>query len=171
MLPKNLKEIVHVPNQEESSAWSKGKVQCTCGKDAFRLWIYADRRPNEYPCVARYEGKAALCIVAECTCGKEWLIFDYAQHGYEGFVCHSGITPPREKLVQWECPTCHEQLFSIDIQIQNGDFDQFMEEIVEDSDGEFTEEDFPEAFEWIQINLACKDCPETYEGWLNLETC
>lgn len=170
-IPTHLKNIF-VPIGDENNEFNvDGIIRCQCGCECFHIKIYADTE-NGYPQVCEYNGNYALVIKAVCKdCGKEHLIFDSSKHGWNGFVCHDGITVPDEELISWNCPKCNYHIHNIGISISSQGKQDFIDESgISDGEIDLIENDWVNAFDWITIGLKCFDCGHDDEKWIDYET-
>ena len=169
LLPAHLRQIL-LPDSEAlpDDGWICGKLHCPCGSETFRVKTFADTSPEKFIRVTPHQNGFALAVTAECTvCGKEWLIFDYAMHGYEAVVCGMGVQSCQEQMERRSCPECAEDAFAVRISIETEDPEDFVHEL--GCEG-FSTEDAAEAFSWITMELTCTNCRRETPGWLDLET-
>lgn len=120
-----------------------------------------ERDPNK---PAEYE-----YIYAKCKrCGKEILLFDDRYYGYDGVCTHSD-QPNKPYLTNGKLKTrkthCEGSGYKIYVTIDSTGKD----DLLEDSDGVITEENWKDAFEWIKIDIECAKCGKK-RNVLNLET-
>jgi len=105
------------------------------------------------------------------NCIKEFLIFDDSKHGWNGFVCHDGVTAPDNELKPWGCLKCTGDIHSVKICIMSQGKQDFIEEVgIVNEESEFSENDWVEAFEWITIGLTCFGCGYGDKKWIDYET-
>ena len=91
-------------------------------------------------------------------CGKEQVIFDASEHGWDGFVCHQNIThSDTEKVV---CSKCKNNIFEIVITIYSQGKEDFIKEsqLIRDDGTVMLETDWVNAFDWITIDAVCNKC-------------
>lgn len=100
MKPKHLEKILRVTDYDDRGTLD-GKIVCECGCETFGVRYFGEiYPPNCIGVQAMGENRYACVVKAVCrNCGKEWLLFDYSKHGYDGFICEDGVTVPDEKLV------------------------------------------------------------------------
>lgn len=108
-------------------------------------------------------------IYAKCKhCGKEILLFDDRYYGYDG-VCAHYEQPNKHYRADGKLkttkPHCEGAGYKIYVTIDSTGKD----DLLEDSDGPITEENWKDAFEWIKIDLECSKCGKK-KNVLNLET-
>ena len=170
-IPTHLENILIPMGTENNEFHINGIVRCTCGCECFQIRIFADTK-NGYPQVCEYNDNYALFIKAICMdCGKEHLIFDGSKHGWNGFVCHDGITVPDEELKSWSCSKCRCDIHAIEISINSQGKQDFMDETgIADGETDFKEDDWINAFGWIVIGLRCYGCGYKDEKWIDFET-
>lgn len=149
----------------------EGTICCDCGCKQFGIVMFSEIDKDNIPHVCKYNNDYALVIKISCKdCKKEWLLFDMSQHGYNGYVCHDGVTVPNSELKQYNCHNCNENIFEIHVGIEVEDKEQFIEEVVEEEPDIFSEEDYVDAFDWINIDLKCMCCGNQVKSWINFET-
>ena len=170
-IPKHLSGILSSINEESDEFHVSGSIFCSCGCKDFYVKIYADIK-NGYPQVCKYNEDYALVIKAVCKdCAKDHLIFDDSKHGWNGFVCHEGVTVPDEKLKNWNCPKCKSDIYNINLSINSHGKQDFIDELeLEDGETDFTEDEWIEAFDWITIDLKCLSCAYDDKKWIDYET-
>lgn len=157
MVPKHLEKILHVTEPEDRTA--SGRVICECGCKLFGIRYFGevfDADGEEYPTVSITDcnGGSALAVKAVCRdCGKEYMLFDFAKHGYDGLICGDGVISPESEFTEFT--EGEENLFEINMTVEFDDEEQFLEEIVNDPpEGmTFTPEDRPNIWSWIGIDL------------------
>lgn len=165
-IPTHLKNIFEIDESLSDMNNLSGKVVCNCGCAKFRIMQNEDK---EYDSSLPYGEQDGIKINAVCEqCGKILLLFDQATQGYDGFVCHDCKTASDESLTPLTCKKCGERVFSVKMEIEVEDQEQFIEECVTDNPDEFSPEDFVDAFNWIVVNIHCESC-ENEEEWIDLE--
>ena len=60
-------------------------------------------------------------------------------------------------------------MFQVKIKISSQGKQDFIDECVNNDDS-FSEEEWGDAFEWINIDLVCENCNSVTDGWLDIET-
>lgn len=169
-IPRHLIKIYKVNSNSSDEHNLEGHIHCDCGCQQFEILIFADM-DNDNPQVCEYEDDYAFVIKSICKdCKKEWLLFDMFRHGYNGYVCHDGVTVPDSKLKEYVCPECKNRFFEIAVGIELEDKEQFIEEIVEEDPDNFSEEDYVDAFNWINIDIKCCCCDRQSKNWISFET-
>lgn len=170
-IPKHLREILVPEASKNSETRVDGIIRCTCGCEGFALHVFADTRKG-YPQVCEYQDGYALVVKGVCVdCGKAYLIFDNSRHGWNGFVCHDGVSVPDDALKPWRCPKCGSGLLGLNVSIMsNGKQDYLDETGITDGDTEFSADDWAEAFSWIMMDLSCRGCGRKDKRWLDCET-
>jgi hypothetical protein len=162
--------IPHSPEIDESGL--EGKVRCPCGSETFQL-LYPGQthewNGEQILCTAEIDGKSFFLVKARCTgCDAEHLLIDKDLHGWNGFVCHEPeqAALPRPPLKPWPCKSCgaHEHLATIQIETQGrADF-------IEESEGKFPEDRWPDGFSWFSMSITCAKCGNMKKDWISLET-
>lgn len=153
--PKHLKEIFHPVNDDGT----EGEIICSCGCHNFKIEYFGENinsKDKNCPMLAvdDYKGKYALAVKAICeNCGKEWLLFDFAKHGYDGLICGDGVSVDDSMLKSFVVDK--EDTFQIKMMIEVDDEEQFLEEIVNDppEDMTFTMDDRYDIWSWVVIKL------------------
>ncbi len=170
-IPIHLHDIFIPIGNKNNEYQINGEIRCTCGCKCFHIKIFADTS-NGYPQVRSYEDDYALVIKTICMdCQKEYIIFDDSKHGWNGFVCHDGISPPENTLTSWNCPQCGSDIHRIRIFISSEGKEDFINELeLGDETSEFSEDDWVNAFGWITIGLTCYTCSYADEKWIDYET-
>ena len=170
-IPRHLKDIMVTTGDENSENLVNGIIRCPCGCECFMIKTYAEVESG-YPQICEYKGDHALMIKSKCAdCAKEFLIFDNSKHGWNGFVCHDGVTVPDNELKSWNCPKCTGDNHKLEISIMSQGKQDFVEETgIADGESEFSENDWIEAFEWITIGLTCFGCGYGIKKWIDYET-
>ena len=170
-IPKHLKDILVPVGDENSENCVNGFLRCSCGCECFHIKIFANIE-NGYPQVCEYKDDYAFMIKIVCMdCAKEYLIFDKSKHGWDGFVCHDGVSVPDDELKSWQCPKCANDIHRINICIMSQGKQDFIDETgIADGESEFSENEWIEAFEWITIGLSCYGCGHSDETWVDYET-
>ena len=164
--PRHLKEIFHPTGRDGT----EGDIVCTCGCKTFGIRYYGEGYPPHCIGVNEYGGKYALTVHAVCcACGKEWELFDFAKHGYDGLICGDGISVPDEELT--DAVAGDERDFEVNISFEIDDEEQFEEEIVNDPpDGmSFTPDDRVNIWSWVVIDLKCAQSGKELKGFVNSE--
>lgn len=165
-IPTHLKNILIVNESETDSSNLNGKIVCDCGCEHFSILHNEDR---EYDSKLKYWEQDGLKVVAVCDkCKKKHLVFDEATQGYNGLVCGDCKTASDDSLTYLKCPKCGSDIFSMTIDIEIEDKEQFIEECVNEYPDRFSPEDYIDSFDWITINIRCKKCAYEYE-WISLE--
>lgn len=154
-IPKHLQDfLIPLPEEDNCEFQVTGRIRCTCGCDRFSV-----SESNE--------GMIADLTCREC--GREIALFDAGKHGWNGFVCH--LDPLDRTQSKWKavCDECKSDTFRVKVWISSQGREDFLSECVA-NDPSFHEEDWVEAFEWIQASLECANCGIDIETWLDCET-
>lgn len=147
-------------------------VRCPCGSRLFDL-LYpgetTEYNGSPIPVVAEINGLFFFRIKARCVeCGTEHLLFDKDFHGWDGFVCHdeAQASLPRPVLIVWDCLECGEAPHEASIQIQT----QGKENFVEETEGKFAENRWPDGFSAFSMRIRCNSCSMQTPQWVSYET-
>ncbi len=160
-IPTHLKNLlsVDVPNSVDNGL--SGNIICPCGCSNFNVYHNLNREYN--PSIPYVESES-LKVLLKCTsCNTSHILLDAATQGYDGFVCHDGVTAKDDTLEQYYCDSCESSDFQIYVDIEVEDYDQFIDECVEEFPDKFSPEDYVDAFNWIVITLTCNNCKEKIE--------
>ena len=170
-IPKHLKDILVPMGAENCENRVNGVIRCTCGCEFFHVNFYANIE-NGYLQVCEYKEGYALMVKITCKeCAKEYLVFDSGKHGWNGFVCHDGVSVPDDVLALWQCPKCSDDTHHMELCIMSQGKQDFIDESgIADGETGFSENDWVEAFEWITIGLNCYGCGHSDEKWVDYET-
>lgn len=169
-IPDHLKEIFHPLGEENNEFSVTGELVCTCGCSTFSL-EYEGQVRDGYLCEVNRGGHFHLAVYARCQdCGKEYLVFDENQHGWNGFVAGEEVPPlPIREL--YACKSCKENASRLVVGIESQGKEDFLEESGYGEPGcPFGEEDWVNAFEWITLSITCQKCGEKLPNWLDAET-
>lgn len=167
-LPSHLKKILHVTESSETTL--EGQIICECGCKTFGIRYFGESYPPHCIGVNEYGGKYALTVKASCRgCGKEWELFDYAKHGYDGLFCGDGVSVPESELI--EAAADDERDFEIKMSFEFDDEEQFIEEVVNNplDDLIFTPDDRANIWSWVVIDLKCAKSGKELKDFVNSE--
>lgn len=167
-LPTHLEKILRVTEREDT--YLDGKIVCECGCNTFGIRYFGEGYPPHCIGMNEYGGKYALVVRAVCRgCGREWELFDFAKHGYDGFICEDGVSVPDEELI--EASAGDERDFEIKMGIEFDDEEQFVEEVVESPpEGmSFSPEDRFNIWSWVVIDLKCAKSGKVLKDFVNSE--
>ncbi len=109
-----------------------------------------------------------MIIKAKCSqCSTTYLLFDNDYHGWNGHVCggdnrHS----ERPQTKSWNCDACSNKQHKLVVEISS----QGKEDFIQESEGDFPEEEWTEGFEWIVIKTECQKCKKKNPQWISYET-
>lgn len=150
--PTHLKEIFHPTGRDDT----EGDIVCTCGCRSFGIKYFGDEY-KVYISLHRFAKlRLGLMIKAVCSeCKKEWLLFDYGKHAYNGLICGEGEGVVIDDSELADFKNDDEDVFEIMISFEVDDEEQFREEVVEmPPEGMcFTMEDRPNIWSWVVIDL------------------
>ncbi len=162
-IPRHLKGIFTVKDFERNSL--DGKIVCECGCENFKVLYFGNEYKNGHIDCLKYKDGFAMNVTAVCvSCGKEHLLFDLAEHGFDGFINSNGIKIPDNELKEFNC--CKSG-FNIEMQIETCDKENFAEDFT--GAEKFSAEDYVDAFNWLVINLECPNCKKTFRDFVNIE--
>ena len=165
-IPTHLKTIFRVNENETNASNLSGSIVCDCGCEYFTI-LHNENR--QYDPSMRYSEQDGLKVVAICNnCRKKHLIFDEATQGYNGLICGDFKTALDSCLSDYICHKCGSTIFSISLDIEIEDKEQFIEECVNEYPDKFSPDDYIDAFDWITISVCCKKCSKEIE-WISLE--
>ena len=171
-VPNHLKNVL-VPRAEikDEEIFVAG-LRCQCGSEDFKLMYPGQTHEYEgqiYPCTAEIDGNFFFVIKALCmACSMNHLLFDKHLHGWDGFMCHDikNASLPRPPLVPWKCLSCGDLSHKVTIKIAFESKENFLEQ----ARGEFAEDRWPDAFQWIWMSIVCTNCGLKTESWVDYET-
>ena len=74
---------------------------------------------NNVPYTYSFNADLGLFINAICKdCSNEWLLFNMSKHGYNGHICHNGITVSNSESKKYICTQCRGKHFEINVDIR-----------------------------------------------------
>ncbi len=167
-LPLHHKEILSVTEHNECSV--SGNIVCTCGCDRFRIRYFGEQWDEHSFDIDEYQNKYACSVKAHCqSCSKEWLLYDFAKHGYNGLICDDGISVSDSELTEFIYGD--EHYFTISMTVEYDDEEQFTEEILNDPPNgmSFTPDDRFNIWSWIVINLKCAESGKKLNSFVDSE--
>ncbi len=150
--PKHLKEIFRPTGRDDT----EGDIVCSCGCKTFGMKYYGEPYKGYIRVHEVSHLRYGLVIKAVCTgCKKEWLLFDYGKHGYNGYICREGEGVVINDSELKDFTTADDDSFEVKIGFEIDDEEQFLEEVVEDPpEGmSFTLDDRPDIWSWVVIDL------------------
>ena len=153
-IPSHLKGFLSLDDKEQTEYEVSGSIKCKCGAVHFVVFSSNDRQIVKVKCP---------------DCGEEILLFDAGKHGWDGFVCKDDFLDREEPLIEYSCENCGDQVFRVELKILSQGKQDFIDECVSNDDS-FSEEEWVDAFEWINIRLICESCNSAENDWLDLET-
>lgn len=165
-IPKHLKGIFH-PTDTDGT---EGDIICECGCDTFGIRYFGENEVIGNIGLSKYNGKYALTVHTVCrNCGKEWEIFDFVKHGFDGVVNDDGNSVPESELI--DAAAGEERDFKVKMSIELFDEDVFLEEFVEEPpEGmSFTPEDRFDIWSWVVIDLKCSKSGLELMDFVNIE--
>ncbi len=168
MLPTHLKKILRVTEQSETTL--DGQIVCECGCKTFGVRYFGEGYPPHCVGINKYGEKYALTVRAVCReCTKEWELFDFAKHAYDGLICGDGVSVPESELV--DAAAGDERNFEVKMSIEFDDEEQFVEEVVNEplDDMRFAPEDRLNIWSWVVIDLKCTESGKELNGFVDSE--
>ena len=167
-LPTHLEKILKVSERDDTNI--SGQIVCECGCKIFGIRYFGEGYPPHCIGVNEYGGKYALNVRAVCReCGKEWELFDFAKHGYDGLICGDGVSVSDSDLIT--AVANDERDFEASVSIEFDDEEQFVEEVVNDSPKgmSFTPDDRVNIWSWVVIDLKCAQSGKELKGFVDSE--
>ena len=165
MKPKHLEKIYHPTDTE----CLEGNIICECGCKTFGIKFFGEVLEEQIG-IKEYQEKYAQTVKAECSCcGKEYLLYDFARHGYDGLLCEDGVIVPDEMLKPLTIG--EDDSFEIQMQIEVDDEEQFLEEVVNypPLNNRFSLDDRMSIWSWVVINLTGAKSGKKYSDWVDEE--
>lgn len=165
MNPKHLEKIYHPTDNE----CLEGNIICECGCKTFGIMLFGEVLGKQIG-IEEYQEKYAQTVKAKCNrCGKEYLLYDFARHGYDGLLCEDGVIVPDEMLKPLTIG--EDDSFEIQMQIEVDDEEQFLEEVVNypPLNNRFSLDDRMSIWSWVVINLTGAKSGRKYSGWVDEE--
>ena len=99
MKPRHL-ERIYDPTDGEGL---EGNIVCECGCRAFKIRCFGEFFHKNKLAIKEYENRYGQAVRAVCAdCGRDYLLYDFALHGYDGLICGDGIAVPGEEIVNDE---------------------------------------------------------------------
>ncbi len=168
MKPRHL-ERIYDPTDGEGL---EGNIVCECGCRAFKIRCFGEFFHKNKLAIKEYENRYGQAVRAVCAdCGRDYLLYDFALHGYDGLICGDGITIPGEMFDDFV--TEADRLFEIKMFLEYDDEEQFLEEIVNDEslqeDFHFTMADRADIWSWVVIELRGVSSGIVYRDFVNEE--
>lgn len=161
-LPKHLEKIFNVTEREDT--YLTGKIVCECGCETFGVRYFGEQYPPHCVSVKKVGDRYALVLKAVCReCGKEYEIYDFSKHAYDGLICGDGVSVSDDGLV--DARADDERDFGIEMSIEFNDEEQFTEEVVDEPlEGmNFKPDDRFNIWSWIVVWLICAKSGEKIE--------
>lgn len=155
---------------ERGDCFLSGKIVCGCGCETFGIRYFGEQYPPACLGVRAYNGRYALVVKAVCRdCGKEYELFDFAKHSYDGFICEDGASVPDDELIT--AAADGERGFEIEMSVEFDGEEQFVEEVVDNPpEGvSFVSDDRFDIWSWLVINLKCSESGREIKDWVNVE--
>ena len=169
MKPRHLEKIYHPTDKEGVD----GEIICECGCRAFKIRCFGEFYGKYKMSIQTYENKYAQAVRAVCgDCGADYLLYDFALHGYDGLICGEGIAVPDELLDDFITET--DSLFEIKMFLEYQGREDFLEDVVNDTyllqEGfHFTADDRVNVWDWVVIALKGVQSGTDYKDFVNEE--
>ncbi len=149
--PKHLKGIFHPTGRDGT----EGDIICECGCKKFGIKYFGEPYKG-YICIQQREEKLRFSLVVKAVCpecGKEWLLFDYAKHAYNGYLCEEGVNVADDELKCYS--NGEDSLFEIKLGFELMGEKDFEEDVLEfPPEGiSLTLEDRFDIWDWVDIVL------------------
>lgn len=167
-LPAHLERILNVVGRGDT--YMSGRIVCECGCETFGIRYFGEVYRSGGIGINEYGGKYALTVKAVCRgCGKEWELFDFAKHDYEGLICGDGISVPDEELI--DAVAGNEREFKIKMSIEYDDMEQFAREVLGDPPNGmwFSPDDRVNIWNRVVIDLKCAQSGKKLNGFVDSE--
>ncbi|MBD5544528.1 MAG: hypothetical protein HDR01_09875 [Lachnospiraceae bacterium] len=166
--PRHLEKIYY-PTDAEGI---EGVIACECGCRAFKIRYFGEFYDKNKMAITEYGNKYGQAVRAVCAdCRRDYLLYDFALHGYDGLICEEGIAVSDEMLGDFI--TEADNLFEIKIFLEYDDEDQFLEEVVNDEhlqkDFHFAIDDRASIWSWVVIELKGVQSGIVYKDFVNQE--
>lgn len=166
--PRHLEKIYY-PTDDEGI---EGEIVCECECRAFKIRCFGEFYDKNKMAINEYESKYGQAVRAVCAnCGTDYLLYDFALHGYNGLICEEGMAVSDKILEDFITET--DSLFEIKIFLEYDDEDQFLEEVVNDEylqkDFNFTMADRASIWSWVVIELKGIQSGIVYKDFVNEE--
>lgn len=171
-IPRNLKGIIKAVNNENTEFRFYGELVCRCQSKKFEILYVGDSEKYKEKYLiklAEIEGEFYLIFKSKCIqCNEIYNLFDKDYNGWNGYVCKGfgKRQNPRPIPEKWYCITCSNSMHKIRITI----YSKGKKDFIEETQGEFDEEYWEEAFSWICVEIKCSMCSLTSKEWISYET-
>lgn len=168
MKPRHL-ETVFVPTDEKGM---DGEIVCECGCRAFQIRYFGELYDKNRIAIKEYQNKFGQAVRATCAdCGTDYLLYDFAQHGYDGLFGGDGIAVPDQMLDDFT--TEADNVFAVKMFLEYDEEEQFLEEVVNvdfiQQEFHFTMADRASIWSWIVIELKGFQSGTVYKDFVNEE--
>ncbi|ERK30504.1 hypothetical protein [Clostridium intestinale] len=152
-IPKHIKDFFKLVDINNNEFEAKGSIKCSCGSETFSV----------------YQSNNKMIVKLICQkCNKKIIIFDEGRHGWNGFVCKDDFLDRSQLFEKVICEKCKANNFGVLVMIFSQGKQYFIDECTNNDDS-FSEDDWVDGFEWINISLRCVECDCT-EEWMECET-
>lgn len=162
-IPTHLTKIFMPLRAKSTKNKIHGFLRCNCNNENFRIKFNDYEEYND-------NGHYIICICNNCQ--QEFLIFDSFVHGWDGYVCNNHIKRlDIPKLSYFTCDCCESNIFNVQLMISSQGKEDFCEELYSEiSMGDFTSDEWVNAFDRITIYPNCKKCNKTFNTFFDYET-
>lgn len=166
--PKHLAKIY----RPADDSGMEGEIVCECGCRAFRIRCFGEFYQKNKMSVNQYKGRYGQAVRAVCVdCGTDWLLYDFALHGFAGLFGGDEITIPNEMLEDFITET--DDIFEVKMFLEYDEEEKFREEVVEDEfcreEFHFTMADRADIWSWLVIELKGVRSGTVYKDFVNEE--
>lgn len=166
--PRHLEKI-YIPTDDQGL---EGDIVCRCGCRAFKIRYFGEVYGKNKIAVKKYQNRFGQAVRAVCAdCGTDYLLYDFAQHGYDGLFGGDGIAVPDNMLDDFT--TEADNLFEIRMFLEYDEEEQFLEEVVNvdfiQQEFHFTMADRASIWSWVVIELKGIPSGTVYRDFVNEE--
>ncbi len=170
--PKHLRNIAYPIKLAGDNLIYKYHIKCICMCEQFILFYPGNVKMvngNKHPTASYIDNKSVFRIKIRCKeCNSEYILFDKYKHGWDGYICRNEMQDISSKLqmIEWDCQSCYSCYHSVDIELSYISKNEFLNEV----NGDFSINDWPDSFDWIWISIKCNQCLLSTEKWIDYET-
>ena len=151
-VPTHLKAFFVPRSDKGNKTQITGEICCTCGCKEFSAHRQQDS--NGY-----YHLTCGVC-------GKNIMLFDERQHGWDTLVCHMQYESCQTEAVAEKCDKCGCERFGATVWIEPAEKEEFVSCV----EGELPDAEWVNAFTWFAAHLTCASCGSKQRDWADIET-